>query len=106
MINLRLLEISQKLIKERKKKENELERREKREKYLQKVADQEYKCNKEQWEALVCCIEHQQKRSVTLINDILKIKEALGVIKIKQIKEAIEIIKSKNGKENRYDWYA
>lgn len=93
MFDPKLYHIAQNLIKTRKKKEKELERRANREKYLQETANQEYKYNKEQWEALSVCIKHQQTKMIALIYDLHIIKELIADIERLQ-------------KENQYDRYA
>jgi len=93
MNNQEIKQIAKLLLDLRKSKRKALNRRETREKYLQKLADIEYQYNKEQWESLQQCIKHQQEKRLSLTCELLIIKDLLvGVQKLQ--------------KENSNEWYA
>jgi len=89
----KIMKIAKDILELRETKRNALDRRETQERHLQKLSDQEYKYNKEQWESLQHCIKHQQKKRLDLTCDLIIIQEILkGVEKLQ--------------KENSHDWYA
>jgi len=93
MIDQKVMEIAKALLDLRESKNRALDRREAREKFLQKLSDKEYKYNKEQWESLQVCIGHQQKKRLKLTCDLMTIQEMLkGIQKLQ--------------KEELHDWYA
>jgi hypothetical protein len=77
---MKLKQLKTNLIKLANKKQKQLDKRSERQKHLQELADKAFKNNKEQWEAFIVCIKHQQDKMLILIHDLVTIENLLTSI--------------------------